>query len=299
MSVSDTTSVSLDTILDFISSFCIEHCQKTGRRTDGAGLADAIRLRFPGFKFSDIGLEKLSGAVRIAEQRGLVVRHRDVKHLELSPGPQSTSPPGTEIKASVVNSAPRLRPDIWRAFVFVDTGMASFFNRSRGEVRSTSRRSPERYEELKSDPEFVLIDPIQAGVQQEWMREYLKKHAQLNKADAPIEQGQWWVDFPLWLRETDPTLEREWNQFRSGKIYSHITAWANQNNVDVTMVRTQQKPAPAHCRSPRVGGKFTGPTEDAELIKKAIIAALAEMPLEQLENLSIPIRFVIRHFQPR
>lgn len=299
MSLANSTSLSLDTILEFIATFCVQHYQKTGLRTDGAGLADAIRVRFPGFKFSDIGLAKLADAIRIAEQRGLIVRHRDVKHLQISPGPQSQSPPGTEIKANLVNPAPRLRSDVWRAFVFVETGKNFFFNRSTGEVLAISSHDFTKCAEVEADPEIVRIRPIPADVQQAWMKEFIHKHSQLSEADAPIYQGQWWINFPNWLRENDTALEREWNQFRSGKIYGQITSWANQNDVDVTMVRSQAGPTHGACKPSRSSDRLIRSAEEGDLIKKAIIAALEEMPLEQLENLSIPIRFVIRHFQPR
>jgi len=112
-----TAQVSLDTLLDFIAAHTVEHFKNTGRPSHGAVLAEAIRATFPDFSYQQIGLERLSDAIRVAEQRGVVTRHRNVKHLEILPGPKSAPQPRSNATGSFTPPYPHIRPEVWRAFV--------------------------------------------------------------------------------------------------------------------------------------------------------------------------------------
>lgn len=288
--------VSRDSVVGFVASYTVEHFKNTGRRTDGAVLADAIREKFPEFSYEQVGLGRLSDAVRVAEQRGLVIRHRDVKHLEISPGPNSGLPPGTEVAVQASTLLRHVRPEIWRAFVFVSRGNVCFLGRSNGHAHPMHDWENERIASFEADGRYIRLSPIPVDTQQSWMEDFTRSHEALNIDEAPIRDGQWWLNFSAWLREMDAGLEREWNRFRTGKVLQYLREWASSNNVPLGNLLSPEQAV----RPTRYSEKSTEiATSDSETLRDAILAAVREMPLEQLEEIAIPVRYILRHFKPR
>jgi hypothetical protein len=293
------SQVSVDGLLAFIASYTVDHFKKTGRRTDGAVLAEAIRTHFPGFSYEQVGLARLSDAVRIAEQRGLVIRHRDVKHLELSPGPDSDLPPGTELTTHTVAPLPHVKPDIWRAFVFVSRGNVFFLDRDSGQVLALREEDRVRHDALEADQQYAKITPIAVGTQQQWMKQFTHGREGLNVDEAPIHAEEWWVEFPAWLRGIDFVLERAWHRFRTAKVLEYLREWASSNNVTLSsLLSPEDSLRQTRSLGPQDSIAETTRTESQRL-REAIIAAVGEMPLEQLQDIPIPVRYIIRHFKPR
>lgn len=291
--------VSVDALLSFIAQFTVEHFKDTGRRTDGAVLAEEIRHKFPGLTYKQLQLDRLSDAVRLAEQRGLVLRHRDVKHLELSPGPSSGLPPGTQVPAQATTLIPHVKPEIWRAFVFVSTGSDLFFDRETGHVVSVPDSDVSGRTSFAADRRYVRIARIPPSTQQGWMEEFTKRASCVNASDAPIHDDQWWVAFPAWLRCVNPTLERDWNRFRTGKVLEHLRQWTSENDVALGWLLSPPEAIPRSVPQRRIGTRGEGQISESEARRAAILAAVREMPLEQLEEIAIPMRYILRHFMPR
>lgn len=285
-------SVTLDELLQFIADYVVEQYRTRGSRTDGATLADAIRDHFPGFQYEQVGLERLGRAISQAETKGLIVRHRDVEHLEVSPGPAT----GIDVVIDAVQPAERtvrfLRPDVWRAFVFVVGSEQRYFDRRTGRLRPVSANDTETIARYDSDPQFVPMPTIPTERQQSWMRNFVESKEALNIAEAPIEDEAWWVNFPLWLKRKDPWLERSWRRDRTRRVMEHATDWAMKNDVPLKAL----VPLPTQVASQ---ASRLSTAAEIDMIRRAVIAAVREMSRHELESLAIPLRYILRHFQVR
>ena len=98
---------SVDELVDFIAYATKTHFERTGRGVDGSVLAYLVKEKFPGLNYVKLGLSKLGDAVRLGEERKLVLRNMNVRHLEVRPA-QTSSFPATS--ASSDNPTPDLRP---------------------------------------------------------------------------------------------------------------------------------------------------------------------------------------------
>lgn len=291
-----TDDPSVETFLTFISEYVVDHFKKTGRRTDGAALAEAIRTKFPGFKYEQVGLSRLSDAVRCAEEQGLVVRHHDVKHLELSPGSSSGLSVDSRVSDRDLATLPHVKPEVWRAFVFVSRAANRCFDRETSQVVVIDESNPLRQDLPKREERYVKITPIPDSTQQEWMETFVGDREWLTADESPIRVEEWWLRFPEWLRSLDRGLDREWNRIRTQKVLDHIRKWASDNHILVERLlspplRILKHRAQSICRH--------GSLSEVDALRSAVLAAVGEMPLEDLENLALPVRYILRHFQPR
>jgi hypothetical protein len=286
-------------LVQFIASFTADHYQKTGRRTDGAILAEAIRNNFSNFNYADFGIGRLSEAIRLAEEKGLVVRHHDVKHLEISPGPKSELPPGTEGAAHVFTPLLHVRSEVWRAFVHVEKLVASFLNKNTYRIITVPLSDNSGLTALKEDSNHIRIDPITSVKQQQWMKEFVAGRPHIdNESSQDFTQQLWWVKFPEWLRSLNSGLEREWNQFRTSKIIEQLKQWCSKNEIDFDKLAYLPR---THTTSAQ-HNKHSGDSRDLRelnALRNAIKDAVSEMTLDQLQEISIPARYLVRHFVPR
>lgn len=285
--MADTTPVTLIKLLSFITDFVVERYRELGRSTHGTVLADAIRKEFAGFSFEQVGLERLADAVSRAEDEGLVVRDRTVSHLDVIPGPST----GVDIAGPQTSLRGRslfLRPDLWRAFVFVASNQRHYMDRISGRIRSVSSDDDAAVRTHDADSQYVGISPIPAEEQQAWLRKFIESQNGLSADEAPINEPQWWVKAPQWLHERNPELERAWRRERSRQVFGVVKKWAEEGQVAEKLIFL-----PARARAVHTA------TEEESATRIALLAAVGEMPLHELENLSIPVRYVIRHFRAR
>jgi hypothetical protein len=273
----------LDELVAFIGTVVRDWSQKSGRPTHGAALADAVRRKFPDISYAQLGIEKLSDAVARAEAQNLVVRNRSVKHLEVLPAlPEPV--PGSA-REDVAESAQHLREDVWRAFAFVGREAGGVFDRETGQVLPAAPNG-------ESEPErFVAIRSIALPIQQEWMREFLRKK-QIDSATAPIDSQFCFRDFPVWLRGIDPALEREWKRIRVQRVISQVRAWALESSVPLA-------PLLGGTRSKEQSLQRVKTPNGERWLREALIAAANELPIEELEAIAIPLRFVRHALQSR
>ncbi|MCK4658770.1 MAG: hypothetical protein KAV82_04540 [Phycisphaerae bacterium] len=275
-------------LVQFITSFVSGRFRETGRRTTGAGLATAIRERFPNFSYEQVGLTRLADAVRRAEKDGGLVRHRDVKHLEVSPSentPRTTSPLAT--------AAEYVRPDVWRAFVFVGDEDAHFLERATGRLITLTQDSAPEIDAYEKDERYVRAGPIAAETQKQWMRRFVESEESLSLGNAPIDEERWWVAFPAWLEKHNAQNIQAWRRFRAHQVAEFMRKWATENRILVdALFAPPRPPTPPKPVSVRLRAQD-------EVTKRAIIAVIEDMPFEQLLELAIPVRYMLRHFKAR
>ncbi|MEI8375124.1 MAG: hypothetical protein WCJ35_20070 [Planctomycetota bacterium] len=276
------TSPTIDTLVEFIASYVSERFRATKSATNGALLADAVRVKFPGMSYQLFGITKMSEAVSLTEARGLVLRDRSVKHLELLP-PQ---PRGTSVTRPISSDrVPHIRPDIWCAFVFVGQTGSRYFDRKAGRVLDSGTVG------IGQDPEqHIEIKPIPVEVQRGWMTEFLRTKS-LHSLDAPVQDSYCFMKFPVWLRTHGPSLDYEWKRFRVLRVADCVREWAADHNIAEDQFFAIARPRPEKVDADR--------SVNERVIREAIILAVNELPIEQIEDFCVPVRFLLRAIQSR
>jgi len=272
-----------DDILQAIADF-VQANYRQGRKTDGAYLAQYMRER----------LEKISvrlgDAVAVAEAKGLVVKVRNVKHLEVVPPPEL----GQKQEEGDRERMPSVRAEIWRALVFVHQRTRLFVNKTNGRLLTEEENASPS---VGDQPEWALIEPISSDTQKKWMHVFVSEHLRFSAEDAPTDDAKWWLAFPAWLREKDPEAEYNWRRFRTQKAVEYLREWARRKDIPSGFVFE-----PTLAFQVKAGADMPGvklPPDNADSLRKAILAAVSEMPLEELERLSIPFRYIAHHFKVR
>jgi len=258
-----------------------------------------------------LGLLRLGDIVRIAETQGLIKRRRDITHLELLPS--SGSQGITHITLGPAD--PRLRfvrPEIWKALVFFRPGSVTFFDRLTARViEYNATEDPSEIQAAQADNQYVKIDTIAAHIQQEWMRAFLESTAVPAKDEAPIESERWWVEFPAWLRRQDPMLEVSWRKYRVESVIAFARSWAEQHNVPIGAVLAASRSPIDHGDA--LAQRFQPARADATIgrhfqntidlgqggLRASILNAIAEMTVDELTNIAVPVKYLLRHFKVR
>lgn len=283
----DGVPANIDDLVKFISSAVRSHFEKSGRPMDGSQLAYLIRTEFPSLEYEKLGLTRLGDAVRIAECQHLVQRNRDAKHLELSP-PDATQTV-TEQDPSSERNRLYVRSDIWRAFVH-HAKSQKFLHRDSNEVEIARNDGVKRSTVTKPAEGLVEIQPIPESTKIDWAKDFLSTtlaKASVSEAEAKsLASGQ--------TSEVDSTTRRSWKLALASHVVDYIQAWATDNDVPTDKFLLPVKS--------RVELKKIEPgsaeSEELRSLRQAIVASINEMPMADLENLTLPIKYIRRHFRP-
>ena len=179
---------------------------------------------------------------------------------------------------------------MWKAFVFLPQTRAAFFDRLRNRVVTScddDESGTDRYVEIKA---------IAADEQKEWFRQFVSSSDELTPSDAPLDDEFWWRACPAWLRDHNPSLEYQWRGFRADCVTRHIRQWADGHGIDSAAILAPATKTPA---SSSHKPSHSGSHRPDDRTREAILSAIRDMPIEELENLSIPLRYVLRHFDVR
>lgn len=276
-----------DELAAFISEFVTDNFRRTGRNTDGAFLAGTIKRKFPELTYEKLGVSRFADVIAIAEQKGLISRNRNVQHLEVTPVfHQAISDRETNRYLSQ-----RVKPNLWKAFVSSSSTFSCLLNRKNGKFVRVRRSDFQEGESVQmSDKDMVEIVPIPTSTQRSWATEFLAVQAQsVPHLDLP-DGDDWWESFQEWLNAQPFVLKRNWAKERTEKVASHIRDWAKKNNIGLEFI--------FEIPTKTTYGKEQSNNEEDQT-RRAIIATLSDMPLEHLEQIEVPIRYMLRHFKVR
>jgi|GEM_PF-4912156 len=283
-------------VVDFIAAFVDARYLDTKAGVTGAVIAEEVRKKFPNLNLKQqIGTHWLGELVTRAEAERKVIRNHSVKHLEAYPphARMLTSPEACDKIASARPYREHLRPDLWRAFVYVTQSAPTLFRKSDQQIFSPPL--------LASDngSDYVEIKPIPEAVQQDWMSHFISKYPYLSAESSPVQAAYWWIRFPEWLRETDPSLVRDWNSFRTERVLDYARLWAKENDVQFETMLTSAKPQHEKLHQNQTRQPFNDHIHQEEAIRRAVLASVAELTLNELMSISIPVRCILRHFNAR
>jgi len=293
-------SPSLDDLIVFVGEEVASQYQRNRQRVNGASLAEAIRKRFPDLSYPALGVERLADVVRAAEERGLLFRHWDVKHLEVSPaGVDAAAPSSSSLKPRAGRIGGPVPREIWQAVLFPHQGQARFIDRQTGNVIIVSETEAGSY---TSNPRYVELRTIPPEVQKNWMREFVAENSEAAVATGAIESDPWYSAFWQQLRTVRSELATAWGATRARHVIEYLKSWAKENEVPIGYLLTPQA-LPAGAPRARATTKVLDPStqhgREDEALRVAVMGALGDMSLDELLSLSLPLRHLVRHFRPR
>lgn len=176
-----------------------------------------------------------------------------------------------------------LRKAIWEAFVLTAPTGRRFIHRTNGSVRAGLDVAPTPADE------WIEITPISSSTQMEWAREFLatQPEDQLGAARQLFSSGDWTAQqFGTLLREADESAARSWNLYRSSRVSAEVQKWFTGESLPNEWAFQQQTPAvqagQSHSR------EFLIDSLSKEETKRIILAALADLPVENLLEIPIP-----------
>lgn len=277
---------SVDELVDFIARTVRDHYERTKRGVAGSVLAYLLRQEYPGLDFVKLGITRLGDAVNLAVARELVQKNLSVTHLEVLPYNPDAEHPPQDPNRSARASLKFVKPELWRAAVLAPHGTHAFFHRRTGEIKSIE--SQEDLAAAKHDPELAEIESISEATQQQWLRTFLQSRGKVIAEDDDTLSSLLRGD----IRQFGSAILQDWKFLRSRNVVEHIRQWARRNTLPETMVLVPPSP---YLR------KATSEPQRAsdDRVRQALLAALAEMPLEELERLIPFARYLLRHFIPK
>jgi hypothetical protein len=284
---------SVEELVVFIAKSAREHYQKTGRGLEGSTLAYMVRLEYPELDYAKLGLHRLGDLVREAVAQKQIVRNQDVRHLEILPAPftllpTSAAPDGPPPKDPNQKAQWSVKPEIWRAVVLWSPNSVAFLNRTNGAITEVSSGDSARLQNVRKNPTFAEIKRVEQNAQIEWLRDFLNERKLSTDGSRDrllsILKGE--------IKDFGLHVAHDWKSLRSRKVVEFVRAWAIENGVGeetalVPLTKERKKSSSAD-ESPTIASEGK--------IRAAIVSAIQEMPLSELENISLPLRYVLRHF---
>lgn len=271
-----------------------------GRRAYGASLKPEMRaLTSNEFDEKQLGYMTFRQFLLAAASSGLV----DVVPAPNSPDvqvvPKGKAPmehPVRRVRPQA--SVPRIREDLWKAFVDWNTAFERFYDRvddkahriaATGSAYDSSSLKSLRAQKQAEPARFVAISPITFDEQVDWMRQFAGKQpadAQLRLLRS-VDSGRPARDFSMAVRQF-PDIATAWQAERFQRVLERIEAWKIENKLAVDIY------APPPEFSDRARGRrgHTTIALDEHRLRERIHAAVEAMSVAEL--LDLPIR--LQHF---
>lgn len=191
-----------------------------------------------------------------------------------------TRPPEA-ISTALARKYSPLKKEIWLAFVSAQPLGKRFIHRTSGTVRMGLRESPHPAEQ------WVEIVPVSDNEQRRWAESFIESNCADSALKISLDSPHWFSLFASALRNLDPGLARNWNRSRSERISKHVTACFEKHKLDPAIAFVQ---ANSTVSEPPVADK-KGTDERARVV---LLAAIARMSTNELAQLPIPARYLLR-----
>jgi hypothetical protein len=277
-------------------------------RTTAAGVkSEMLRLTSGKFAESDLGFPSFRCFLDAAQSVGIVTidqpyppRGQDVV-VALNSRVSANTPRAI--------SGPRVRPDLWAAFVDWNTAFIRLWDCTRGRAVFLSAQQPpigaeqsamvqlrERYAQHPED--FLIIEPIGQQQQIEWMRTF----ADANRDKAPelvscLEEPRPAAAFTRALR-SDPELNAAWRSRFSELVREAIESWVTENDlrIDPTEAPSTLSRAtrPVATEATEALNRMHRSTSTDRALRGQLLAVLAQLSTEELLQIRVPIVYALR-----
>lgn len=265
--------------LELVARVAAKNIKPNSKYITAASLGALVRQAAPEVTWKSFGRRSLSELLEDLEQRQKVRLMRTEKDA-LAIEPIVTA--AEQVRATPVFNP--LRKAVWDAFVLPAPAGKRFMHRGSSIVRAGIDVPPAPADE------WVEIRPVPAESQREWAREFF------NQSDIGSLEARQTLDLPNWqphafvnaLRNHDEIVARQWNRFRSAKVSSVVQAWLTEHQLPSESVFESAAHRPQGEATKHAFGSQAGQVLQPDEARQVILAALAMLPLEKLEELSIP-----------
>jgi hypothetical protein len=144
----------------------------------------------------------------------------------------------------------------------------------------------------------AVIPRIPASTQKSWIREFCQRYSAIGPEvlEEVLEQPRWFDAFPQYLKQNRPELTRLWAQERLFRVRTAIERWVEENDLqDARIFDT------ATVSNPDSDVTVSSAKQSSETMhlsaKQLILRAMADMPIEELEELPIPFKYLRPYIQ--
>lgn len=280
----------------------VERWNAEGRLAYGASLKPELQTRTANaFDEKQLGFMTFQQFLRAAADEGLVDLHAvpnapDVNVVPKGQAPQRPLEAGSSVPSGHV---PRIRQDLWKAFVDWSPTYERFYDRAQDVAYRVPATESEleggeikmlRREREKNPERFVAIEPVSMETQLDWMRRFVAdQRPEVQIALLPALDGARPLrDFSLTVRRT-PEAAVGWQRARLQRVREAIEAWASDHRVVLDMHATSNtqhgRPAPESGRSPAALNE--------KLLRDRIHSAVDAMSVSELLDLPIRARHIV------
>jgi hypothetical protein len=177
-----------------------------------------------------------------------------------------------------------LRKSIWEAFVLAGPAGRRFMNRRNETIRVGLDLAPPPADE------WVEIVPITMETQREWARAFVadSEGQRFPDAERAVVADSWHPHaFFQALSAVDESAARRWNKFRSSKVSSLVKEWLTQHGLPLEFGFQVARGNKEVVVEP-ISAQGLVSTLDPEETRRAILSAVASLPLEKLLEIPIP-----------
>jgi hypothetical protein len=198
--------------------------------------------------------------------------------------PESPTQPG-------LGSNPRpsfpgfLRKTVWLAFVGTSPRGNRYINRITGEVRMACPEPPDH------SGDWVEVAPVEEATQKQLAKSFIDAQGLSTNEEMTrsLDTHYWFHEFPATLRKHSPALQTQWNRHRTEHVVKHVAEWCDSHKVPPELVFD----APGVCRQSTPSIQATAPD-----LRDALLEAIAAMTLDELLDIRIPARHLIKAVRP-
>lgn len=293
----------LQDLVDVVKALCSD-----GRPGVAASsLKPALQARRPGFSERQLGFSGFGAFLRWVESKGAVVLHQVANSgpIDVSlPSPDALPGFGIEDdgfydrpKQRQRSNTPRLRQDLWEAFVNWSGGAIRVFDKHTGrafkfsespstgesEVTRSLRRS------LSREPDrFVRIEPISREKTLKWMLDFTAGLDDTRKRQVLMDA----LREPLPMHRFSDAVREQgiggtWHDYRGRLVRAEVEGWASKHDLDIdwlfraTFEGDAAQPAPVLVSS------------ELERLREQVHKAVERMSLSELLELRLPLSAMV------
>lgn len=130
---------------------------------------------------------------------------------------------------------PAVRGDIWIAFANPDPLRVRYFNRSSGSVFHHKPGNAE-ITVNKPGPDWIPIKPVEAVVQQSWMREFVAATPGIEADAFPMLNVPYRTEVNADFTKALGPDGNRWRKYRTTRMIDAICRWAQQSGVDLSLL---------------------------------------------------------------
>lgn len=253
-----------------------------------ARLGVILRQAFPNVNWTSFGFIRLKDLLAELESQGKIrVGPNRSGAFSIWLPDEPTNVMSVVAISGKSSSWPRLRQEVWYAFISDTPSGRRFLDKNTGAVRIAVSTKP------NEEGEWVEIQSVRQDTQRLWAREFLATQAfgDPNQFDAMLAGEDWYRRLAEHLSQQSESSLAAWNRLRTQNTIGIARAWCDENSVEFERLLEQDRQ-----HAPRQVIPTASPQEDT--LRSALFVALRRMTTPELMELPIRAKYLIQALRP-